>query len=413
MASFRRNVGLSTLAVFLCGIATACSSDAPASNGDATGGAGAANAGTGGMHSGGGTGATANGGTAGAIGSAGSVAAGASSGGSGGSIASGGSSGASLAGSAGLSAGGAACPTTGTQSDPGTDGDGKTTLTAPYKPAPETLSHLNEAPKGKLNGVEIGPAMPQPIVYTKQGAYPGEAQMLKYEYWIYVPAQYKPGCAATLTVFQDGLHFIGYDDAGLNAPTVLDNLIASGDIPVTIGLFINPGEPGTGHYDGHETPIRSQQYDTNNDVYVSFLVNEFLPANVLNQYAIVTDPDGWLIGGHSSGGIAAFMAGWYRPDKFRKLLTFDASFPNTHPNNGVALLDAISQADPKPIRTYLMSGPNDLGGWYDANTKAASELAAKNYHYIYRVETSSHYPPLAAQQDFANALKWMWRGYKL
>ncbi len=404
MASFRLNLGLSALAVALCGFAAGCSSDAPTASTDSTGGAGASAAGTSGASGGGSAGASASGG------SAGSAAAGASSGGSGGSLATAGAGGMSVAGAAGANA----CPTMGTQADPGTDGDGKTTLTAPYTPAPETLSHLNGAPKGKLNGLEVGgAAMPQPTIYAKQGAYPGEAQMLKYEYWIYVPAQYKPGCAATLTVFQDGLHFIGYDDAGLNAPTVLDNLIASGDIPVTIGLFINPGEPGTGHYDGHETPIRSQQYDTNNDVYVSFLVNEFLPTNVLNQYDIVTDPDGWLIGGHSSGGIAAFVAGWYRPDKFRKLLTFDASFPNTKPNNGVALLDAINQADAKPLRTYLMSGPNDLGGWYDANTKAATELAAKNYHYIYRVETSSHYPPLAAQQDFANALKWMWRGYQL
>jgi len=411
MASFRSSLGLSALAVALCGAGSGCSSNAPASSDGAVGGAGASSAGGSGMLSGGNAGAFASGGMAGL------ATAGASSGGGAGSIAGGGMGGmsdAAAAGTAGSSTGGAsACPKMGVQTDPGTDGDGKSTLTAPYTPAPETLSHLNNAPKGKLNGVEIGPAMPAPLIYAKQTLYPGISQMLKYEYWLYVPAQYKPGCAATLTVFQDGLHFIGYDDAGLNAPTVLDNLIASGDIPVTIGLFINPGEPGTGHYDGHETPIRSQQYDTNNDVYVSFLVDEFLPTNVLKQYDIVTDPDGWSIGGHSSGGIAAFMAGWYRPDKFRKLLTFDASFPNTRPNNGVALLDAINQADAKPLRVYLMSGPNDLGGWYDANTKAASELAAKNYHYIYRVETSSHYPPLAAQQDFANALKWMWRGYKL
>jgi enterochelin esterase family protein len=237
--------------------------------------------------------------------------------------------------------------------------------------------------------------------------------MLKYEYWIYVPAQYKPGCPAAFMVFQDGLHFVGIDDAQLNTPTVLDNLIASGDMPVTIALLINPGEPGDGHYDGHETPIRSVQYDTNTDAYVSFLVNEFIPANVIGKYDIVTDPDGWGIGGHSSGGIAAFMAGWYRPDKFRKLLTFDASFPNTHDNMGVSLLDAINMAAAKPLRTYLMSGPNDLGGWYDANTNAATELAAKNYHYIYRVESSAHYPPLAAQQDFPTALRWTWRGYKL
>ncbi|HWZ93060.1 MAG TPA: alpha/beta hydrolase-fold protein, partial [Polyangiaceae bacterium] len=314
----------------------------------------------------GGTSGGAPGGGAGGMNAAGGSA-GSSLAGTGGSIGSGGTTGA--AGSAGSGVAGAvACPSTGTQSDPDTAGDGTSQLDAPYTPAPETLSHLNNAPKGKLNGVEVG--MPTaPLVYAGKTLYPGVSQMLKYEYWIYVPAQYEPGCAAALAVFQDGLHFVGIDDAKLNTPTVLDNLIASGDIPVTIALFINPGEPGTGHYDGQEYQNRHVQYDKNDDTYVSFLVNEFLPANVLAQYDIVTDPDGWEIGGHSSGGIAAFMAGWYRPDKFRKLLTFDASFPNTTPNSGVALLDDINQSAVKPLRTYLMSGPNDLGGWYPANTQ--------------------------------------------
>jgi enterochelin esterase-like enzyme len=356
------------------------------------------------------------GGSGAATDSAGANAAGQST--SGGAAGAGGTNASAAAGalSAGGGASGAAamaCPSTGTQSDPGAVGDGKTTIDAPYTPAPETLTHLNGAPVGKVNGMAVGSTSLVPLVYAAKELYPGESQLLKYEYWIYVPAQYKPGCAAALMVFQDGLHFVGIDDAKLNAPTVLDNLIASGDMPVTIALLINPGEPGDGHYDGQEVPIRSIQYDTNSDAYVSFLVDEFLPANVLGAYDIVTDPDGWGIGGHSSGGIAAFMAGWYRPDKFRKLLTFDASFPNTHDNMGVSLLDSINASAVKPIRTYLMSGPNDLGGWYTANTTAASELAAQGYHYQYKVETSTHYPPLAAQQDFPNALRWMWRGYAL
>ncbi len=362
---------------------------------------------------GGGLGAVGQAGSGGATSSAGGSAAGQATGG--GVTGSAGTTG-SAAGVGGVAGGGAgapACPSTGTQSEPGSVGDGKATLNAPYTPAPETLMHLNGAPVGKVNGVPVGTTPLAPLVYAAKGLYPGESQPLKYEYWIYVPAQYKPGCAAALMVFQDGLHFVGIDDAKLNAPTVLDNLIASGDMPVTVALLINPGEPGDGHYDGQEVPIRSIQYDTNSDAYVSFLVNEFLPANVLGAYDIVSDPDGWGIGGHSSGGIAAFMAGWYRPDKFRKLLTFDASFPNTHDNMGVSLLDSIMVSAVKPIRTYLMSGPNDLGGWYTANTTAASELAALGYHYQYEVETSTHYPPLAAQQDFPNALRWMWRGYEL
>ena len=404
MASFRLNIKMGpSMAALLCAFAWGCGDNAVQSNNGPTNGAGSSVGGGGAAPTGGAGGTTASGGSGGT-----SV-----SGGSGGSTNGAGAAG--IAGAAGTTAGAGgalACPATGTQSDPGTAGDGKAQMDAPYVPAPETLMHLNNAPKGKLNGVEVGmPTMP--LVYAGKTAYPGVGQMLKYEYWIYVPAQYKPGCPAALAVFQDGLHFVGIDDANLNTPTVLDNLIASGDIPVTIGLFINPGEPGDGHYDGHETPIRSAQYDKNNDTYVSFLLNEFLPTNVLSKYDIVTDPDGWEIGGHSSGGIAAFMAGWYRPDKFRKLLTLDASFPNTQDNNGISLLDDINQSAVKPLRTYLMSGPNDLGGWYPANTQAAMELGAKGYHYQYKVETSTHYPPLAAVTDYANAMRWMWRGYRL
>ena len=393
----------SVLAVAACTWALGCGSDATPSTDLPAAGASGANVG----------GAGAGGAGVGGAGAAGTNAGGQT--GGGGAAAAGGAS-----GSAGASAGsaGAGCVTMGTQADPTATGDGKVHLDptsgSTYAPAPETLSHINNAPLGKVNGVEVGGKY-TPLIYSAKTQYPGLSQMLKYEYWIYVPAQYKPGCAAALMVFQDGLHYVGIDDAKFNTPTVFDNLIASGDMPVTIALFINPGEPGTGHYDGQEHDNRSVQYDTNNENYVKFLVDEFLPENVLGKYAIVTDPDGWGISGHSSGGIAAFMAGWYRPEKFRKLLTHDASFPNTHNNNGVSLQASIEMSDKKPLRIYLMSGPNDLGNgsWYNQNTAAATALAAKGYHYQYRTEDSQHYPPQAGVSDFANALRWMWRGYKL
>src|SRR6266567_7062496 len=53
------------------------------------------------------------------------------------------------------------------------------------------------------------------------------------EYWIYVPAQYKPDQPACVYINQDGIQW--------KAPTVFDNLIAAGEIPVTIGVFVQPG----------------------------------------------------------------------------------------------------------------------------------------------------------------------------
>ena len=92
--------------------------------------------------------------------------------------------------------------------------------------------HLNGAPVGKVNGMPVGTANLPPLLYAAKEAYPGLNKMLSYEYWIYVPAQYKAGCPAAMMVFQDGIHFVGTDDAKINAPTVMDNLIASGDMPV-------------------------------------------------------------------------------------------------------------------------------------------------------------------------------------
>ena len=143
------------------------------------------------------------------------------------------------------------------------------------------------------------------------------------------------------------------------------------------------------------------------------LVDEFLADNVLSQYDVVSDGDGWGISGHSSGGIAAFMAGWYRPDKFRKLLTHDASFPNTGDYMGMSLLDAVQAGAVQPLRVYLMSGPSDIPGWYSANTDAFNVLSGKGYHVMFRTEDSDHYPPLAGVADYVTALKWMWRNYSL
>ena len=132
-------------------------------------------------------------------------------------------------------------------------------------------------------------------------------------------------------------------------------------------MFINPGEPGNGHYDGQELPNRSAQYDTNSPVYSTFLIDEFIPAIVTKDYAIVTDPDGWGTSGHSSGGIAAFMTGWYRPEKFHKLLTLDASFPNTQNYMGMSLIGAIGSSPMKPLRVYLMSASDLVGAQFSAN----------------------------------------------
>ena len=86
----------------------------------------------------------------------------------------------------------------------------------------------------------------------KSHIYPGTTR----DWWIYVPAAYKAGVSTdvNLLVFQDGIAYIGETKQGQSPPdpvvkdgrqvqacVALDNLHDSGDIPLTIAVFINPG----------------------------------------------------------------------------------------------------------------------------------------------------------------------------
>jgi Predicted hydrolase of the alpha/beta superfamily len=73
----------------------------------------------------------------------------------------------------------------------------------------------------------------------------------KRDWWVYVPAQYRPASPAAVMVFQDGAGPKDY------LPTVFDNLIAKGDIPVMVGIFINPGTRADGGATAASSTTRS------------------------------------------------------------------------------------------------------------------------------------------------------------
>src|SRR5262245_59174704 len=60
------------------------------------------------------------------------------------------------------------------------------------------------------------------------------------DYWVYVPKQYDPAKPACVMVFQDGGGYVK-EDGSWRVPVVFDNLIHKNEMPVTIGIFINPG----------------------------------------------------------------------------------------------------------------------------------------------------------------------------
>ena len=98
---------------------------------------------------------------------------------------------------------------------------------------------------------------------------------------------------------------------------MFDNLIHQGEMPVTLGVFVAPGEPGR----------RNLRYDAFSDAYATFLLSELLPA-VQSRYAITDNPGQWAIGGGSSGGSCAFTAAWMRPERIRRVLSPSGASPN-------------------------------------------------------------------------------------
>lgn len=229
------------------------------------------------------------------------------------------------------------------------------------------------------------------------------------DWWIYVPHQYEASKPANLMVFQDGHDYVGLKGAW-RVPTVFDNLIASGDMPVTIAVFINPGHDGSYKpQNAWRVSNRSKEYDSLGDAYARFLLEEIIP-EVRKQYQITDNPEGWAIGGASSGGICSFTVAWERPDRFRKVFSTIGSYVDLRGGNAYPYL--IRLAEKKPLRIYLQDGVNDIdnkfGNWPLANQMMDKSLSYMGYDHLLVMGDGAHNSKHGASL-FPEAMKWLWR----
>ncbi len=235
-------------------------------------------------------------------------------------------------------------------------------------------------------------------------------------YSIYVPAQYDAGRPAALMVFQDG-HTYLKEDGDFRVPIVFDNLIAAREMPVTIGVFIDPGfkrtvfPPQRGWQPEPEN--RSFEYDTPDKAYSDFLINEILP-EVRKLHTITDNPEGHAIGGISSGGICAWTVAWERPDQFRKVISHVGSFTNIRGGNKIP--DLIRAGEAKPIRIFVQDGANDNRSrrpgwdWVIGNLNLVAALEEKDYDYKYVFGEGSHNGNHGGT-ILPDSLRWLWRDY--
>jgi enterochelin esterase family protein len=266
-----------------------------------------------------------------------------------------------------------------------------------YVPGPDSQEQPG-VPKGEVTKYS----------WNESKIYPGTVR----DYWVYVPKQYNAAKPACVYVSQDGILY--------EAPKVFDNLIHKKEMPVTIGIFIQPGD--IPRPEGAEQPKRqggrppsrrnrSTEYDTLSDTYARFLLEEILP-EVGKKYNLTKDPEGRCIAGSSSGGICAFTVCWERPDEFRKCFTTVGSFTNIRGGNKYPEL--VRSSPKKPIRMFQQDGSNDIvnqfGSWPAANLAMASALVEKQYDHKFvwgeGVHSGRHGTAI-----FPDAMRWLWRDY--
>jgi enterochelin esterase-like enzyme len=231
--------------------------------------------------------------------------------------------------------------------------------------------------------------------WKESRAFPGTER----HYWVYVPVPYTDSEPASLMVFQDGRLYLD-PDGEIRASIVLDNLIHRGEMPTTIGVFVDPGEPEN----------RNAEYDAFSDAYATFLLTEILPA-VRDRYVISEDPDQWAVCGGSSGGSCAFTVAWMRPDRFRRVLCSLGSFAQIRGGN--PYLDVIQETPKRPLRIFLHAATGDLNwgperNWFSANLRVAAALSERGYDLRLVLGDGGH-DPNHGGAILPDALRWLWR----
>jgi len=275
-----------------------------------------------------------------------------------------------------------------------------------YRLGPDSMAQEG-VPKGEIRGPYTLPSK----------VYPGT----QHTYWVYVPRQYDPAIPTAIMIYQDGQAF--KDEKGdILAQNVMDNLIYRRELPVMIGVFINPGrtpeqpEPNLSEW-GDRTTNRPTEYNTPDDKYARVITEELMPA-ITKEYNISKDPEMHGIGGSSSGAIAAFAVAWERPNDFRKVLSNVGSFVDLR--GGYVYPERVMASEKKPIRVFLCDGRNDNRGigrggaydekrdWFFQNVRLMKALTAKGYDVNYSWSMNLHGQKYGGM-IFPSMMRWLWR----
>lgn len=210
--------------------------------------------------------------------------------------------------------------------------------------------------------------------------------------------------------------YLGLDGILCDAPAVIDSLMRSGDMPLAIGVYLQPGVVA----DSEGTVLRynrSNEFDATDSRFADFLASELFPyISTLSTpdgrpIRLSDDPEKRCIFGLSSGGIAAFTAAWHRPDLFGKVFSGCGTFVPMRGGNELQAI--VRKHESKPLRIFLQDGYEDtwnplFGSWYEANRMLASALEFAGYDCAFDWAEGGH-SVRRATEIFPNVMRWIWR----
>ncbi|GAB2764186.1 SMP-30/gluconolactonase/LRE family protein [Rhabdobacter roseus] len=273
-----------------------------------------------------------------------------------------------------------------------------------YAQAP-TESYAEDSASVEQAGVPRGEVLK--FTFENSRIFPGTWR----EYWVYVPAQYRPDQPACVYVNQDGIQW--------KAPTVFDNLIHRREMPITIGVFVMPGRVRSTQGDAALDRFnRSFEYDGLGDAYARFILEEILPEVEKQKTSdgrplrLSKNGNDRAIGGSSSGAVCAFTAAWERPDAFSRVFSAIGTYVGLRGADRYTTL--VRKYEPKPIRIFLQDGTQDLniyaGDWWKANESMERSLVFAGYDVKHIWGEGGHNNRHGAAV-FPEAMRWLWRDY--
>ena len=247
---------------------------------------------------------------------------------------------------------------------------------------------------------DIKPGQIKQFQFNQSKVFPGTVRDVA----VFIPAQYdgtKPACV-----------YVKTDGYNAREKTMMETMIATGEMPVTIGVFVRPGTlpaPMKGTVDRRN---RCFEYDGIGDENVRFLTDELLPFIAKEQnLKLSTDGNDRCISGGSSGGIAAFTAAWHRPEAFSRVYAASGSWVAFR--GGHEFPTMVRKFEAKPIRAFLTTGMKDMenaaGDWFLLDQEMDKSLKFSGYDYIFRIINGGHVA--GYMENYQEALAYLWRGW--